>query len=158
MAGDTGFIGAHKYCIVIFGIFVEKFPPDKVGYHISGNVPVLHQIGVDPAHIGVERGQGKGLGWCLCRFGCTGVHLIQKHGDRLRVSTIVKKADETDGIATLATVMVKPLATTNGDAVVRGQTFVPTGGEQFLASLPEKIFQVHGGSPFLLFFCEVNIG
>ena len=119
---------------------------------------MLHQIGVDPAHIGVDGGQGKGLGWCLCRFGRTGVHLIQKHGDRLRVSTIVKKADETDGIATLTTVMVKPLATTNGDAVVRGQTFVPTGGEQFLTSLPEKIFQVYGGSPFLLFFCEVNIG
>ena len=44
---DAFLICAHKYCIVVFRIFVQEPFPGEVGYHTSVNVPMLHQIGID---------------------------------------------------------------------------------------------------------------
>lgn len=132
---DAFLICAHKYCIVVFRIFVQEPFPGEVGYHTSVNVPMLHQIGIDPAHIGVDRRQDKGL-WRLhhplCGRGVDGTHFsAQQHGHRFGIAEVVEALHKADGVTAPLLGMVVPLVSADGDAVVLGSRFSLPDGISF---------------------------
>lgn len=59
MARDALGICAHKDTVVVLGVLIEQLVVQEIPHHRRCNVPVLHQIGKDPAGIG-----------CFWRYGC----------------------------------------------------------------------------------------
>ena len=90
MAGDAVFIRTHENRIVVIGVFIQQFLSCKVRHNAPVDIPVLDQIGIDPAHIGIGRRKDKGLRRLLYPFFGRGINrsqlASQKHGHRLRIS------------------------------------------------------------------------
>ena len=131
VAWDAFFVCAYKYCIVVFGIFVQKLFPGEVGYHTSVNVSVLDQIGIDPTHIGMDRRQNKRLGRLLHPLSSGWVDgtrfAPQQHGHRFGVAEVIEALHKADCMTTPFFGVVVPLVAADSDAVIPGQPFLSAG-------------------------------
>ena len=65
--------------------------------------------------------------------------IIQQFRDRLLEGAAIVHPHEVYGAATLLGLMIEPLAAADGDASVRGQSFLPAGGEQLLAPAEQVV-------------------
>lgn len=162
MAKNAVFILSGEHGVVIIGVLIERSCSGKVGDDRPVDLATLHEIRIDPAHILVGRGQDKGLGRLrLFLFG-RWVYLpllsAQQHGHRLREGEAVVFLHEVDGPAALAFGVVKPLSPPDGNALVRSQSLVPSGGNELFPTAAQELFQVHLVGPMLLRFCKINKG
>ena len=161
MAGDAVFIRTHENRIVVIGVFIQQLLSGKVRHNAPVDIPVLDQIGIDPAHIGIGRRKDKGFGRLIYPFLGRGIdrsHLTpQKHGHRLRIAEVIKALHEADGVAAPLLGMIVPLVAADGDAMVSGQPFLSAGGKELFAAAAKKLLQINGGGSLLLFICEMNV-
>ena len=65
VAGDALLVRTHKDAVVVLRVLVQQASPSEVADHPPTDVPLLHQIGIHSAHIGVGCRQGEGLGRLL---------------------------------------------------------------------------------------------
>ena len=162
MAGDAVFIRTHENRIVVIGVFIQQLLSCKVRHNAPVDIPVLDQIGIDPAHIGIGRRKDKGLRRLLYPFFGRGINrsqlASQKHGHRLRIAEVIKPLHEADGVAAPLLGMIVPLVAADGDTMVTGQPFLSAGGKELFAPAAEELLQINGGGSLLLFFREMNVG
>ena len=122
MAGDAVFIRTHENRIVVIGVFIQQLLSCKVRHNAPVDIPVLDQIGIDPAHIGIGRRKDKGLRRLLYPFLGRGINrsqlASQKHGHRLRIAEVIKPLHEADGVAAPLLGMIVPLVAADGDTIL----------------------------------------
>ena len=158
VAGDAALVRAHKDTVVVLGVLIEQSLPDKVGDDGAVDLPLLHEVGIHPAHILVGRGQCKGLGRLRFPAAGNGIGAIQEKLHSLLIGHAVVVLDEADRMPTLAAVVVVPLAAPDGNAVVVLQAILPPRVEQLFAALPQQLHQIYGVGPLLLLVGIVDVG
>ena len=162
VAGDALLIHAHKDAVVVLGVLIYQSGPGEVGDHLPADVALLHQVGVHPAHIGVGRRKGEGIGRLLLlwlRGGICRTQLLSQqelHG--LLIGCPVVVLNEADRVAAPPGNMVVPFAAPDGDMVHPGQPGLPPGAEQLLALPPQEFLQINRVRPLLLLVGKVDIG
>ena len=160
--GNALLVCPHKDTVVILGVLVQQSGPDKVGDHLPADVPLLHQVGVHTAHIGVGRRQGEGPGRLLPLWLRGGICLPQLFSQQelhgLLIGCPVVVLDKADRMAALPGNMVVPFVAPDGDMVHPGQPGLPPGAAQFLPPLPQEFLQINGVGPLLLFIGKMDIG
>ena len=160
MPGFSVFIQTDKHAVVVWVVLIEHLLLHKRRDHIPVNAPVLGEIGIHPAHSQVRLRQGKGLWLLRLRFLlCDGNNALsvpaQQYGHRFGIGLVVELLHEADGASAFPCGMVIPHRSAHGDAVVADQPVLPSGHNEFLASIQQKRRQVNlVGLPFLC-GCEI---
>ena len=158
--GLAVFILAHEHTVVMQSVLVEQLLPHERRDHIAVDAPVGGQVGVEPPHIEIGLRQREGLRLTRFRlFLDDGDDALtvpsQQHGHRFGIGPIIELLHEADGASALSCGMVIPHRSAHGDAVVAGQPVIPSGHNEFLASIQQKRRQVNlVGLPFLR-GCEI---
>ena len=106
-------------------------------------MPLLHEVGVHPAHTVMGGRQDKDLWRRRFSLLCLLKHLpllsVQQFRDRLLEGAAIVHPHEVDGAAALLRLMVEPLAAADGDAAVRSQSFLPARGQQPLSPAEQVV-------------------
>ena len=111
VSGNAMFIVADKYGVVVVGGFVDHSFMHEGGQHLSVYSSAVKQISIHSPHIIILRRQFKRLRrLSLDRLGlrkCAAV-IAEQEIDGLRKVHVVKSADEVNGVAADAFVLMKP--------------------------------------------------
>ena len=133
VTGNAVFICSDEHGVVIFRILIERSRPREVGDDIPVDVPLLHKVGIHPAHIVVGEWQRKELLWFRVSFRRRPKSLsllsAQQFCNCLLKGASVVHPYEVDGVTALLRIMVEPLAASYGHTVICGQTLIPARGE-----------------------------
>ena len=101
--------------------------------HFPVDVPLLHKVGIHPAHIVVGEWQRKELLWFRVSFRRRPKSLsllsAQQFCNCLLKGASVVHPYEVDGVTALLRIMVEPLAASYSHTVICGQTLIPARGE-----------------------------
>ena len=158
--GFSVFIQPDKHAVVVWVVLIEQLLLHKCRDHIPVDAPVFGEIGIHPAHSQVRLRQGKGFWLLRLRLLlCNGNDALsvpaQQHGHGFREGLVVEPLHEADGVSAPPCSMIIPPITTHSDAVVADQPVLPSGHNEFLASIQQKRRQVNlVGLPFLC-GCEI---
>ena len=159
--GLSIFIQPHEHTVVMQSVLVEQFLPHELRDHVAVDAPVSSQVGIEPPHIeiGLRQREGLRLTW-LRLFLDDGDDALtvppQQHSHRFGIGLVVELLHEADGASALPCGMVIPHWPAHGDAVVADQPVIPSGHNEFLASIQQKRRQVNlVGLPFLR-GCEID--
>jgi hypothetical protein len=107
---------------VIFRILIERSCPRKMGDDVPIDVPLLHEVGIYPAHIVVGEWQRKEL--LRFRFSyrrrpkSLSQFSTQQLCDCLLKGASVVRPHKVDGVTALLRIMVEPLAASDGHTVI----------------------------------------
>ena len=160
MLGYAVLVHPNEHTVVVQSVLVEQLLPHERRDHVAVNAPVGGQVGVESPHIEIGLRQREGFRLSRLRlFLDDGDDALtvpsQQHGHRFGIGLVVELLYETDGTATFSCGMVIPHRSAHGDAVVAGQPVIPSGHNEFLASIQQKRRQVNlVGLPFLR-GCEI---
>ena len=158
--GLSIFIQPHEHTVVMQSVLVEQFLPHELRDHVAVDATVSSQVGIEPPHIEIGLRQREGLRLTRLRlFLDDGDDALtvppQQHGHCFGVGLVVELLHEADGASALPCGMVIPHRPAHGDAVVADQPVIPSGHNEFLASIQQKRRQVNlVGLPFLR-RCEI---
>ena len=116
------FVCSDEHGVVIFRILIERSRPREVGDDIPVDVPLLHKVGVHPAHIVVGEWQRKEFLWFRVSFRrrpkSLSLFSTQQLCDCLLKRASVVRSHEVDGVTALLRIMVEPLAASDGHTVI----------------------------------------
>ena len=138
MTGNAVFILPDEHGVVVFFVFVDKPGVDEGVQHVTLDVPLFEQIGIDPAHSVVNRRQFELLFFHLSLFFCWQAGACrcstQQERDGIRVAEVVKGLGEGDRASAFFRRMIVPRIAPDRDAVVTVQPLLMAGGKQFLST------------------------
>ena len=116
------FVCPDEHGVVIFRILIERSRPCEMGDDIPVEVPLLHEVGIYPAHIVVGEWQRKELLWFRVSFRrrpkSLSLFSAQQLCDCLLKGASVVRPHEVDGVTALLRIMVEPLAASDGHTVI----------------------------------------
>jgi len=169
VTGNAVFIESDEHGVVVFlclilgelAALVHQLLPHEGVQHLPVDAALLQKVGVDPAHIPICWRQGEGLALRFSLFLCLLINdaalAAKEPRHRLGEGNAVEALNKVDGEAALLGGMVEPLVAPHSDAVVGGESLVPSGRYQPLALPPQKLSEVDRVGPELLLVCEMNI-
>ena len=138
---------------------LEQLFMREVRNHLTVDVPLVQEVGVDAAHIAVGLRQGEGLWLCCDRLRLLerpAVLTPQQKRNRLRIRETVVALDEADGVTALAFGVVEPLVAADGDAWVAGGTILSAGANGAFALGAQQRHQIGILRPRLFLRREIN--
>ena len=122
MTWNAVFVCPDEHGVVIFRILIERSRPCEMGDDIPVEVPLLHEVGIYPAHIVVGEWQRKELLWFRVSFRrrpkSLSLFSAQQLCDCLLKGASVVRPHEVDGVTALLRIMVEPLAASDGHTVI----------------------------------------
>ena len=152
-------IQPHENAVVML-VLVEQLFMYEGGNNLAVNVALTHEVGIHTPHGSVRLRQREGLRLSRLRLllddgDDTLTVPPQQHSHRFGIGLVVELLHEADGASALPCGMVIPHRPAHGDAVVADQPVLPSGHNEFLASIQQKRRQVNlVGLPFLC-GCEI---
>ena len=169
VTGNAVFIISDEHGVVVDLRFIygwlralkDESGAGELCQHIPVDAAALQEVGVDPPHIRVRWRECERFP-LLCGFFPRReipdpTLTAEKRGHCVRERQTIELLNEIDSKTTLLFGVIEPLIAPDGDAVIRGEALVPSGGKELFAPPPEKLRQVDGVCPAFLFLGEMNI-